>query len=489
MRSIHLLNTIRFCLAILLSLHVIDAHGQATSVTFDWKTKTFTPAGPLPFDEPFTVQVQNLSDTVDSFQLIFKAGKRPPRSGLRPPVDTDYFNSLPTLAILDFTKNSLQSTLAYRLEPDKYYYIGIKVYNKKNLTAKQSADLKSSLENNNQFRSDVVKTILGQDYHALTANSINRVLQKNVSAINPGYQLDTNAISNKFSSIQQEVAQIFVSYKEGEQKIGNLFHNLDSLSRSQPAIMENIIKRDTGAFHDYLTSNKSDSQFSQFLTPPEDSIIKANPKDATYLKSTFEGYKSAVIASYSRTAANISAWIDTAIIKTTLENSYFIFGLATTIATDNTSTSPYLSQTFGYGYNPTTSIGLLYFTFTCFFRPVNQNVPFSELDKSDRWKVQFCVNAGLTLSDVTTNNHGTISGLGSIFGNKAGIIGIGYRPVPFAKIDLNSMFYYLNDPNPTISHKRFVCSPLIGISLNLNIIKILAGKPNSLTSLQKDMKQ
>jgi hypothetical protein len=116
-------------------------------------------------------------------------------------------------------------------------------------------------------------------------------------------------------------------------------------------------------------------------------------------------------------------------------------------------------------------------------------VPFSNVDKKDRWKVMVCGNIGLTLEDMATNKNGKVSGLGSvIFGNKAGVAGIGFRPLPFLKFDCNGLFYFIKNPNPLSSHNHFVCSPFFGASLNLNIIKLFAGQPNSLTTLQNQLK-
>lgn len=145
-----------------------------------------------------------------------------------------------------------------------------------------------------------------------------------------------------------------------------------------------------------------------------------------------------------------------------------------------------ISQTFGWGYSPKTSNGYLYVGYTLFFRPVNYSVPFRNIRGCwEKTKAMVGLNLGFTLSDIETNGYGEASGIVKFLGNKGLIVGLGIRPYHFVKIDLNGLLYNISDPNPLITHKKVAFTPMIGLSLNINLIKLFQGDPNSFTTLFK----
>ena len=145
-----------------------------------------------------------------------------------------------------------------------------------------------------------------------------------------------------------------------------------------------------------------------------------------------------------------------------------------------------ISQTFGWGFSPRTSNGYLYVGYTLFFRPVNYNVPFRNIiDPWERIKAMTGINLGFTLSDIETNGYGEASGIVKFLGNKGLIVGLGIRPYHFIKLDINGLMYNISDPNPLVTHKKVAFTPMIGLSLNINLIKLFQGDPNSFTTLLK----
>jgi hypothetical protein len=264
-----------------------------------------------------------------------------------------------------------------------------------------------------------------------------------------------------------------------------------SLQSDKKLLSSLIHVRTDGKFYPNLNNASVIAYINILKEVKQDIIDKTSKSDIVKISEINQNFDNAITKifdSFQRNATYINDWIENSLSATLVENTHLEELLISSVCNPNSSASLYTSQTFGYGYSTGTGNTLGYFAFSIFARPVNNDVPFSNIERHSRWKAKFCLNIGATLEDIANNKNGKIGGLGGFFGNKAGLLGIGYRPCPFLKLDINNLFYYVDDPNPLIKHKNFVYSPLIGISLNLNIIKMFAGQPNSLSSLQKQLK-
>jgi hypothetical protein len=239
------------------------------------------------------------------------------------------------------------------------------------------------------------------------------------------------------------------------------------------------------SFEDELKSSLNDWKVSDSLNIKNRESLNNEQKDSLFkiIKGNYESLQS-TIKSLNEINALLDDYIDNTLPKELLENSTVINEIGSSIVDQNTNAGPYTSQSFGYGYSPAIDDGFLYLSFGIFLRPVNNRVPLSHIPKKERWKAMTSLNLGLTLENISTNKPMKVYGLGSIFGNKAGLLGIGFRPYHFIKFDINGLLYKVDNPNPLIQNKRYAVAPMFGISLNLNLIKLLAGQPNSLTTLQ-----
>jgi hypothetical protein len=64
-----------------------------------------------------------------------------------------------------------------------------------------------------------------------------------------------------------------------------------------------------------------------------------------------------------------------------------------------------------------------------------------------------------------------------IIGNKALILGLGFRVTTFMKVNTGMFFYYLYDKNPTVSNDlyRTTASPFVSLSLDLDAKSLFGG--------------
>ena len=64
-----------------------------------------------------------------------------------------------------------------------------------------------------------------------------------------------------------------------------------------------------------------------------------------------------------------------------------------------------------------------------------------------------------------------------LFGNLALVLGAGYRPIPFLKINSGCMVYYSYSNNPLISKDNYhtTFSPFVSLSIDLDVKPLFAG--------------
>ncbi|QXU42934.1 hypothetical protein [Pedobacter sp. D749] len=485
--SIALVAILLFCLT-----YPPQCHGQSAvkTITYDWATKEILNNKSLPFDERFKFKIVNLDTKIKSVQVLIKEA-----NGLvcNSPLDTICFNELPTVNELSFTSQKLQSvTVKNVLKPNKDYFIGFQIVERAKLTNEAQAALDKYLLSNADLGNEI-DGLMRAKLAKLNIADINKVLYKYIKIFNGKYEVDTASITaEKKDDMQYQVLTAFLNLSSIGKKIYYQVHSLQTqykISNELIAPLNDLI--DTTSNIPECCRLKNGSSIDLLngkLEKIKQEILKKSALDSAKKIELEDDYKSFVDDIQTElTTRNkaIKDWIGITLLGVVLDKTIMMIDLGTTtIDQQSTTSSPYISQSFGYGFSPRTSKGLFYFSYSIFFRPINLNVPLSNYTGKDYFATRFCANLGFTLEDIETNKSGKISGLGSLFSNKAGLIGIGYRPLPFLKIDFNYLMYYMNDPNPLLNQKRFTASPMIGASFNLNIIKIFTGQPNTLTSLK-----
>ncbi|WP_288882985.1 hypothetical protein [Pedobacter panaciterrae] len=475
-------------LMLILLFNFSDSFGQRTTKTiiYDWAAKGIVENKSLPFDEPFNVKIINLDTNIKSLQLLIKEGSK---SVCKELVDTSCFVQLRTIDELSFTQSKLQSsTIHENLKPNRDYYIGFQIKEKSRISDEAKETLMARLTDNEELHQDIDSLLSAIPLQKLSLSHFNKILYKYVKRTQGAYEIDTVAIKNEktgeaqyqISVAKYSIMGIGIKVINAAEKLKDTF-NLDDAHVKR--LLSMVIQTEDNCCQ--LKPGFSIDNFISYLKSLENELIKKNPVQAEKIEAEITLISDGFKGEYLSKATSIHDWINTSLASVTVEKTYLLINLGTTnIDQESTDANPYISQSFGYGYSPRTSKGLFYFSYSIFFRPVNLSVPLSYYKGKEWWTTRFCANLGFSLEDMSTNRSGKVEGLGSLFGNKSGFVGVGFRPLPFLKLDANMMMYYMNDPNPLLSQKRFVASPVFGVSFNLNIIKLFAGQPNSLSSLQ-----
>lgn len=457
----------------------------AQVVEYSIRTREFKESkNTLPFDEPFIFKVIDAPDNSSYSLTILMLEQGKPQTLVFPRADAKAISGVAKFVVTSF------------LKPNRHYKIDLE--ETRPLNSDEKAKLKAILENNdfkqtiptfilNTERDNMlIKTFLPNFYSMLRENNFRNIRFNESKLTNGEAQNILTRIYSKLVSFSQNFTStcnpkniepvLQFAYKEfftPRKDKGNIyqfpsnqFQDLKSFGEALQISLDVWRDKDSSIINSNESFNKAakDSLFK---------IIKGNFKS---LQSTMKQLK--------EIDSLLDDYITVKLPTELLENSNMINELGSSIVDQNTNAGPYTSQSFGYAYAPAIDDGFLYFSFGIFLRPVNNRVPLNNIPKEDRWKAKLCLNLGLTLEKISTNKPMKVYGLGSIFGNKAGLIGIGFRPYHFIKFDINGLLYKVDNPNPLIQNKRFAAAPMFGISLNLNLIKLLAGQPNSLTTLQ-----
>lgn len=101
--------------------------------------------------------------------------------------------------------------------------------------------------------------------------------------------------------------------------------------------------------------------------------------------------------------------------------------------------------------------------------PVDRVIPLSELVDQPWQRVSLTI--GRTLSSPTLPNR-SITDLG--FGYP--VVAIGYRITQFVRVTAGSVFYHIDNPNPTSARTVFGVAPFLGMALDGDVIAIGQGK-------------
>lgn len=486
-------------------------------VEYDWTKRGFTEnKSRFPFDEPFSFRVIGLKEKQKVDVTIIDITKN----------NKDDSTILKTAGTVIDETGVFSEVISRYLRPNHYFKISIIVEEESKLKSTTRDSLIKVMSDDPAFVNKIQQIFFSSEYLNLNVEEFTKLYEDYFNDNNlANLKIDRKTVNSQMRNVKGPIAQALnnllninerlqaldstiilqltgkttridstTSIKttdvkkkkelltekervnESLQKTKEFFNSLYTVKGSLPYLVLNP----TETLSDFLTRTdtlKISDDLRGLLKSIDTSLLKQVDDELGEIRKDFQSFNTAIISSISTVLSQIY-----------LNSAFFNSILGSNVYDNSTEAGIYTSQTFGYGYSPKTDNGLTYFSFSFFVRPVNNSVPLSNVKGWDNLKVRLCANVGLTLQDIATNKHGEISGLGSVFGSKAGLVGLGIRPLSFLKVDVNALLYYMKNPNPLITNKKFVASPFFGVSVNLNIVKLLAGQPNSLTTLQNEIK-
>jgi hypothetical protein len=469
---------IGFAFVLSISFNNVSAQTSQTTlrhtITLDWDKKALTD-NTLPFDWPFIVKVENISENA-RLQLSIES--------------IDNKTKKPFSHRISFPKSSsttVQAVFDVGLAPNRSYKM---TFSSESEPAHLSEDEMATLDDlkiDPKFINEIKAILYKSDYFSLTPDPFNTVVSKYLHQYLPEKKFDLTKVSSLNASIQLHIADMGVSIFN----IGQLINDMIVILNKNGLEIKS---------KDYITPQRvyfipstlkysSEEEYIEYLkfikvnTELDSSRYLNLSKDDPSRKAIDDAFKkiNLIENEFSNMNAKVQNWVDDNLILILISELQVWESLGVTSAEGDTKASVYISQSAGVGYSISTDKISSFLCYSFYSRPVNMEIPLSHYRGWDAIRTRLCLNVGFTFNDITTNKNAKVSG---ILGDKAIVVGAGFRLLSFLKVDVNSLIYHVNDPNPLIANKHVNASPLIGLTINMNIAKLLAGQANPFSDLQ-----
>ncbi|WP_111308879.1 hypothetical protein [Confluentibacter sediminis] len=283
------------------------------------------------------------------------------------------------------------------------------------LTSKLNSVINSTVENNSTLTVEQLGTFFFDDYKY----NLNAILNKNQkitgASLTPSNQLDKNSI---------------ILLKSFFDKI---------ISNNTTDNNNNKVIFDEGSI--MILENIRDSF--------EEIIIKLNEIDNRKLKI--------------RELSNL--------IPDALDEAYVLdnITLEESIMMDLTSQkNAYIGIDLGIVYAFSPQSFFIYEGTNIYFRPVNREALFSDLEGWDEFFKRFSVYIGI--AQLLTDKPDDFEPL---FGKNSLLTGVGWRLNRTFRLNFGGLMYYKTDPNPLITDKSLKISPTVSFSADIDVIKAM----------------
>lgn len=448
----------------------------------------------FPFDEPFQVKLDGFENDTPytQYQMIFRKLDRKKDLGTYKS-DTAFYKSLHSFTV-NFAGNGIGIYPGF-MGPNEYYVVDVVKPSRRLLSTVEKYNLVAKLREDETLTNaymDLIGRMDISNFHPemLQLPLAQRLAQENiffVSATSSGQTLTDNALEQTIPQFIKHaydfgtrIRQINKNLKRSNPQEQAFISTFETLAPQFPWVdNEGNLHPATETFNSRKFRSELQTLDKKSTTGIDKEIVE-EINDIIPLRDTLmQAYEKLITLLSEQTEKEIynNEW--GSVLASSKVNEELVEG-----NTNRMNAS--ISQTFGWGFSPTTSNGYLYVGYTLFFRPVNYSVPLRNIRGCwEKTKAMVGLNLGFTLSDIETNGYGEASGIVKFLGNKGLIVGLGIRPYHFIKVDLNGLLYNISDPNPLITHKKVAFAPMIGVSLNINLIKLFQGDPNSFTTLFK----
>lgn len=461
----------------------------------------------LPFDVPFSILLTNADNTKEYMIAVFQSEHTRLISCRKNKVENDSLNFTPIFNS-DAEKpidGKLRIAIKQKLQPNRYFIID--VIERGELNEKQKTLAGNALKTE-KFKGLIFNLLFKKGN---TDNSIQGI-SKDIYMLLAESGFSNCKISDKslIDGRAQELISLTLSKYDDVSR--SLYECLDSVNFK----FDSKINKDT-LFKDFKVGqsdshiiNVSNTTVNNYANALKKLVDNWKEKEKEIINKKFSDKK----INATDTAKNVKALdsyytvllkvveelrdinrdfeneFDKKFIPEILESLTVTSNLSSTIINEDSNPGPYTSQSFGYGYTPALKNMYSYFTMSIYFTPVNVSVPLSYARGNGRfWLSRIGLNLGASLEEFSNEQSVRTRGLGSFLGNKAGIVGIGIRPFHFLKFDINMLLYKADDPNPLKSTTKVGASMMYGLSINLNLLKLFTGQPNSLTTLTNELKK
>lgn len=494
----------KFFILVIVSIILSTATFAQSVKTLEYNVGLGTFTGLLPFDQPFNLKLINITNTPDSISVRLievpkknyhkiSKSKKNNRQNWRVITAEDVYNYNPdnsfismldtVIAVQSPTDTFYSLAVPFYLKPESKYLIDIKSFVRRDLTDAEQTTLVVFIKNNGLYKSTlneiIIPNILNPDVTSIdwgiNTTRLQDIVQQVIQAKHRNYVIGEIDYEEQLLGLSD-----FLDNLNG---INDEFFYLNSLlSKSKnplaPAALPAVRQRHNNLLHrltriDWMRIKRNDNDYRSFINL----LQTALNADSSIIDSAKGHY-------ITKAKTAITKFLDDAIAAKETFNNGFINFIAANVNTQSVIASTnsesmveqaklHVTFDLGYAYVGQMDRGNAYAGLNIYFRSIDTSLPL----KNYRLKFWDFVGSRTSLligASIQSIQKDSVR-KGLLSNEMALVTGIGFRLLPWFKINGGAYMYYLYSRNPlrTKNDYSFKASPFISLSIDFNLSSFL----------------
>ncbi len=461
---------------------------------YDLQTRTFN--GVLPFDQPFNLKIKNIdTEAVSIVARLLEVSKADykkivngrAKNEVLPP-DIYYknanivFKSDSLIKDVDYVGTEVIIPMPYYLKPDSKYFFDIGCYRITQLSDNLKKDLKADIISNFTFK-NIINTAAKESlldpgksskHWSKLVDTLNKKARQIVQSKNKKYVIQEadfttqlfnfSSLLSSFTNLNKILNDFETNIKTKNKKAEATLIDSVFLKKQTSKLLRELSSADWMIFG--VGADKQSDKFKKNSDLYFDSVAT---KD-TSLKPTVDFARIELKELLNENIDTIAKMLDILIEDIIVANTRIQTLIASTHP-ESMIEQAKLHVTFDAGYSYIWGIdrGNTFVGFNIYFRAIDTTLPLKN------YKIKFWDFVGSRTSLLIGTSIQSIKKdnvrKGLFTDDLALITGVGFRLLPWFKINGGAYLYYKYPPNPLVSKERysFTGSPFISLSIDFNL--------------------
>jgi hypothetical protein len=447
-----------------------DNNNERKAIGFSFKDYTFKKI--FPFDEPFSVKLTDIKPNRNFIKIRLKQYNRNRKKI--------------TIDSAQWTRQSASDTTAivsfFQLKPNTYYEFEIEEAGVSQLTEEQKTTLRAYLVrdvNVQNIINDLAQYYIQQylrnpvtPYTGVLSSKTKDIkdhITKAIKNADPSYILnpvDPVAILNLNSYFIDRIKDVMDKKAElQDQKDVKAKTSANSALQSLISALKSV---------NWATLTRGDPEYNSLITFSGDILTSMGAVPDASISLKVNAFQTAVDDAIAAREAFRDLIIDQIVVPNVMKYTV----LNSTTRTDFQKNSKfYITLDLGAAYAARIDRFVGYTGVNIYFRPINKSAPLNIVTGIDWWAVRTSLLIGITLSSIEKDNIRK-----GLIDDKALVTGVGFRVVPFLKVNGGVFVHYRYDQNPLLTSNRYYTSlsPFVSFSLDMDAKALFSGIGNSI---------
>jgi ferritin len=448
-------------------------------VDYDWRTGTLNK--PFPFDQTFIIRLMHIPSydvinidvrEVSNLRKHVKDLNKVSGGNWQGITNEDLYKKLNPRFVYklernrDFTGDTATFLQLGLLRPNTDYVLNISAEALRSLNQPEKNALTTYLEGasiinelvrklaKEAFSKEDMKTL---DYLTTYVKNLNNTFSEAIHLYNPDYRFKDFTETE----LRRANAEILTTIANFSTTIVSLKKDLDKFYKEAEKKNGTIKIRDFSSdFKNIDLTNNLEGLDTFFRQWEADAKTAAINLEELRLKDKLDNFKTVL--------KDVRDITDQIVSKVGEQRVSFAATIGTTYfsgATENART--YLSFDAGYGANMGLRKGFSYWGINIYSRPIKREIPLKHFKGWDCIRTRVSALAGITFTSIESEPM-----RGGLIGNKAILLGVGVRALPWLKFNYARMIYNSIPANPLVSRRYLASDHFISVSIDTDVVEI-----------------